>query len=92
MLVLGTLDGWTLCPSGTVLLCVRLAALSFESRMFTTVHKRLVVIESTVGVSIAVAVGMPPRMSGAVITAGGGCLHLHLIACEMRPRRYFRRR
>jgi hypothetical protein len=50
---------------------VRLVALSFESRMFTTMRKRVVVVASTVGVSIAMAVGMPPRMSVAVMTAGG---------------------
>ncbi len=71
MLVLETLDGWTLCPSGTVLLCVRFVALSFESKIFTTMRKCLVAVALTVEVSIAVAVGMPPRMSGAVTTAGG---------------------
>ena len=59
--------GWM--DRGTVLLCVRFVALSFESRRFITCCKRTAAVALTVGVSIAMAVGMPPRMSGAVTTA-----------------------
>ena len=51
------------------MLCMRLVALSF-GRMFCIMRKRMAGVAATVGVSIAVADGMPPRMSGAVLTAG----------------------